>query len=92
MSRRYHVWPEIDRLTGNNGVDVVFDAVGGRGLRHGWKRLRLGGRLVVYGFAEMMPRRGLRNWPLLFWRYLRLPRFNPFAMTATNRTVARTTE
>ncbi len=88
VSRGYRVWPEIDRLTDGKGVDLVFDAVGGRGLKEGWKRLALGGRLVVYGFAEMMPRRGLRNWPLLAWRALRMPRFNPFQMTATNKTVA----
>ncbi len=88
VSREYRVWPEVDRLTDSKGVDLVFDAVGGRGLKEGWNRLALGGRLVVYGFAEMMPRRGIRNWPLLAWRALRMPRFNPFQMTATNKTVA----
>ncbi len=88
VSRNYDVWPEIGRHTGGEGVDVILDAVGGRGLRHGYRRLRLGGRLVVYGFAEMMPRRGLRNWPLLAWRAWRMPRFNPFDMTATNKSVA----
>jgi len=88
VSRRYRVWPEIARLAGESGVDVILDAVGGRGLRHGYEQMNLGGRLVVYGFAEMMPRRGLRNWPLLAWRVLRMPRFSPFGMTGTNKSVA----
>jgi NADPH:quinone reductase-like Zn-dependent oxidoreductase len=88
VSRKYRVWREIDRLTGKAGVDLVLDAVGGRGLRHGYEQLNRGGRLVVYGFAEMMPRRGTRNWPLLLWRFLRMPRFGPFNMTSANRTVA----
>jgi NADPH:quinone reductase-like Zn-dependent oxidoreductase len=88
VSHDYRVWPEIDRLTEGAGVDLVLDAVGGRGLRQGYDRLEQGGRLVVYGFAEMMPRRGTRNWPLLMWRFLRMPRFSPFDMTGRNRTVA----
>ena len=88
VSRNYRVWREIDRLTGEAGVDLVLDAVGGRGLRHGYEQLSRGGRLVVYGFAEMMPRGGTRNWPLLLWRFLRMPRFGPLNMTSGNRTVA----
>jgi NADPH:quinone reductase-like Zn-dependent oxidoreductase len=87
VSRCYRVWRRIRRLTGGAGVDVIFDAVGGRGLRRGFDQLRIDGRLVVYGFAEMMPRGGRRNWPLLLWRYLRTPRFNPLSLTGRNRSV-----
>jgi NADPH:quinone reductase-like Zn-dependent oxidoreductase len=87
VSRRYRVWRRIRRLTGGEGVDVILDAVGGRGLRRGFEQLRPGGRLVAYGFAEMMPRRGRRNWPLLLWQYLRTPRFNPLTLTGRNRSV-----
>ncbi len=88
VSRDYRVWGAIDRLTDRRGVDVVFDAVGGGGLRSAYDALRHGGRLVVYGFASMTPRGARRNWPLLAWRYLRTPRFSPLQMTRTNRTVA----
>lgn len=88
VSRRYRVWDDIDRITGGDGVDVILDAVGGPGLRHGYRRLRPGGRLVVYGFTEMSPAASLRPWPLLAWRYLRTPRFDPFRLTFENRSVA----
>ena len=86
VSPTYDVWDEIARMS--SGVDLVFDAVGGRGLRRGFRALRPGGRLVAYGFASMMPKRGRRNWPLLAWRWLRTPRFSPFELTFTNRTAA----
>ena len=87
VSPRYAVWPEIDRLTAGRGVDLVLDAVGGRGLAEGFRRLRPMGRLVVYGFADLMPQGGLRNWPALAWRRWRTPRFDPLEMTGTNRAV-----
>jgi NADPH:quinone reductase-like Zn-dependent oxidoreductase len=88
VSRRYRVWRAIRRLTKGKGVDLILDAVGGRGLKHGFESLRPGGRLVVYGFADMMPRGGRRNWLELSWKQWRTPRFNPLAMTGTNRTVS----
>lgn len=84
----YDVWDGIERITGGEGVDIVFDAVGGPGLRRGYEALREDGRLVTYGFASMMPKGGVRNWPRLAWQFLRLPRFSPLPMTFANRTVA----
>jgi NADPH:quinone reductase-like Zn-dependent oxidoreductase len=86
VSPTYDVWDEVARIS--PGVDLVLDAVGGRGLRRGFLALRPGGRLVTYGFASMMPKGGRRNWPLLAWRWFRTPRFGPFELTFTNRTVA----
>ncbi len=46
------------------------------------------GKLVVYGFASMLPKTGGRpNWPKLAWDWLRTPRFNPLRMTQENRSV-----
>jgi NADPH:quinone reductase-like Zn-dependent oxidoreductase len=87
VSPDYRIWPAVEAWSAGAGVDVVFDAVGGPGLRQGYRRLRAGGRLIVYGFAEMMPAGGLRNWPLLAWKLLRTPRFTPLDMTTTNRSV-----
>src|SRR5262249_36413732 len=86
VSPTYDVWDEVARMSA--GVDLVFDAVGGRGLRRALHALRPGGRLVSYGFASMMPKGGRRNWPLLAWRWLRPPRFSPFELSFKNRTVA----
>ena len=55
------LWREADRLA-PQGFDAIFDANGVRTLREGFKRLAPGGRLVVYGFADMLPRgRGRPN-------------------------------
>lgn len=81
------VWKELDRIW-PDGLDVSFDANGVTTPRPAFERLRLGGRLVVYGFAEILPR-GTEN-PgrlRLALNYLRVPRFSPFEMTASNRAV-----
>ncbi len=80
------MWTDIDR-SAPEGLDAIFDANGVTTLRPGFKRLKPGGRLVVYGFAEIMPR-GRRPWlPELALNWLRVPRFSPLEMTASNRAV-----
>ncbi len=88
VAPRYDAWPHIRELAGEEGIDLVLDAVGGPGLREALAALRPVGRLVCYGFASMTPRGRRRNWPLLAWRYLRTPRFHPFELVGGNRTVA----
>jgi NADPH2:quinone reductase len=44
---------EIQRLTGD-GVDAVFDGIGGDNLRRSRDALREGGRVVCYGFQGKM--------------------------------------
>ncbi|MBI3563581.1 MAG: zinc-binding dehydrogenase [Elusimicrobia bacterium] len=80
------LWRDIDRAA-PGGFDAVFDANGVTTPRPGFDRLKPGGRLVVYGFAEMMPRGGRPSWPRLAWNWLRIPRFSPLEMTGTNRAV-----
>jgi synaptic vesicle membrane protein VAT-1 len=82
------LWERADALA-PDGFDAIFDANGVSTLRHGFKRLAPGGRLVVYGFADIMPRGRSENPSLLrlAWNYLRVPRFSPLAMTTTNRGV-----
>lgn len=57
-------------LTGD-GVDVVFDPIGGTHLKESWKTLRKGGRLVAYGFSSVREQGGN---PLLniAWQSLRM--------------------
>lgn len=81
------LWAEAERLA-PQGFDAIFDANGVATLREGFKRLAHGGRLVVYGFADILPRSKDRPrlWTLA-WNYLRVPRFSPLEMTTTNRAV-----
>ena len=51
---------EIHRLTGD-GVDVVFDPIGGTHLWHSRKALRLGGRVVGYGLISSIRGEGLAS-------------------------------
>ncbi len=58
---------EIHRLT-NEGVDIVFDPIGGKHIWHSRKALRPGGRVVAYGNTTSLRaegfdsrRRGRRN-------------------------------
>jgi NADPH:quinone reductase-like Zn-dependent oxidoreductase len=81
-----HLWEKIDQSV-PDGFDVVLDANGLTTPREGFKRLKLGGRLVVYGFAEIFPR-GKRPWlPSLVYNAMRVPRFSIWPLTSTNRMI-----
>jgi NADPH:quinone reductase-like Zn-dependent oxidoreductase len=80
------LWKDIDRAA-PEGFDAIFDANGVTTLKPGFARLKLGGRLVVYGFAEIFPRGRRPGFLGLAWNWLRVPRFSPLDMTATNRSV-----
>jgi NADPH:quinone reductase-like Zn-dependent oxidoreductase len=70
------------------GFDAVFDANGVSTLRESYRHLAPEGRLVVYGFHTMFPRRGGRpNWLQLALSWLRTPRFDPFQLVERNRAV-----
>ena len=81
-------WKAVDEAA-PTGFDAVFDANGLSTLRPGFDRLSPGGRLVVYGFADLLTRgRDKANILGLALRYARLPRFNPFELTRLNRGVS----
>jgi len=44
---------EVMRITGGEGVDVIFDALGPTSARKGYRILRQGGRLIMYGASEV---------------------------------------
>ncbi|MEM8882695.1 MAG: medium chain dehydrogenase/reductase family protein [Planctomycetota bacterium] len=68
--------------------DLVFDANGYKTLRRSYEALRPTGRLVVYGFHSMLPRKGGKASALrLLWGWLQTPRFSPLKMTGENRSV-----
>jgi NADPH:quinone reductase-like Zn-dependent oxidoreductase len=43
---------EVRRITGDEGIDVAFDALGPSSFRKDYRLLRPGGRLVMYGLSE----------------------------------------
>jgi NADPH:quinone reductase-like Zn-dependent oxidoreductase len=45
--------------TNGRGVDIVFDSVGGRVFRRGWKLLAPMGRYILYGFAAVADQKGV---------------------------------
>jgi NADPH:quinone reductase-like Zn-dependent oxidoreductase len=71
-----------------DGYDAVFDANGVETLHASYEHLASPGRLVVYGFATMLPRgRGRPSWAKLAVDWLRTPRFDLLKMTNMNRSV-----
>ena len=76
---------EVRRLTQGRGVDIVLDPLGGRDTLKGYRLLRPGGRIVVYGFANLQ--RG-RFSPLhVVGQLAGVPRFSPLRMMDENRGV-----
>lgn len=70
------------------GYQAIFDANGVATLRQSYRHLAPTGRLVVYGFASMLPRAGQRrSFVRLAYHWLRTPRFDPFDLTTKNRSV-----
>jgi len=71
-----------------DGCHIVLDANGASTLRRSYAHLAPTGRLVVYGFHSMLPKKGGRpNWLRLAATWLGTPRFDPLRMTKENRSV-----
>ena len=70
------------------GYAVILDANGAETLRHSYDHLGRPGKLVVYGFHTMLPRKGGKpDLVRLALGWLKTPRFDPLAMTSENRSV-----
>lgn len=81
------LWAAAERHA-PKGYDVVLDANGVETLRASYRHVAPTGRLVIYGFATMLPRgRGAPRWTKLAVDWARTPRFDPLAMTNENRSV-----
>jgi NADPH:quinone reductase-like Zn-dependent oxidoreductase len=84
---REDLWQAAERIS-PEGYHVVLDANGVSTLQQSYRHLAPVGKLVVYGFHSMLPRKGGRpNRLRLLWDYTRTPRFNPFTLTTRNRSV-----
>ncbi len=75
------------RTLSPTGYQAVFDANGVSTLRQSYRHLAPTGRLLIYGFASMLPHDGRLNWIKLAWDWLRTPRYNPLSMTRDNKSV-----
>lgn len=76
----------VTRLTGGRGVDVVFDALGGRDWRKGYDLLRPAGRLVAFGFANMTTG-SKRNLLQVAREFITMPRWHPLELMQANRAI-----
>ena len=84
------LWQEARRFS-PGGYAAIFDANGKATLQNSYDHLAPEGRLVVYGFHTMLPRKGGRitpcHWMRMAWDYLWTPRFNPLSMVPANKSV-----
>jgi len=80
------LWPAAESLA-PGGFQAIFDANGVATLRQSYTHLAQTGRLVIYGFASMLPRDGRLNWFKLARDWLKTPRFSPLDMTQSNKSV-----
>lgn len=81
------LWSEAEAVA-PEGFDVVCDANGVATLGQSYKHLRRAGKLVVYGFHTMIPKKGGKpNWLKLASDYIRTPRFNPMDLTMESKSV-----
>jgi NADPH:quinone reductase-like Zn-dependent oxidoreductase len=81
---------QLDRTLaalGQDGLDLVLDAVAGPFFRPGFARLRPAGRYILYGAADFMSRCARPQYLRLALQYLRRPRLDPLAMIAENRSL-----
>ncbi|HEX2371154.1 MAG TPA: medium chain dehydrogenase/reductase family protein [Solirubrobacterales bacterium] len=63
---------EVRRITGGDGVDVIIDALGPASFRKDYRLLRPGGRLVMYGLADVQTG-DTRNVPAVLRNLVRMP-------------------
>lgn len=81
-------WDKQAKSIFPEGYDAIFDANGFATLNDSFKLLRPTGKLIVYGFHSMLPKKGGKiNWVKLAWNYIKTPKFNPMDLTTTNKSV-----
>ena len=76
----------IRAVTGDRGVDLILDPVGGREWKRGFALLAPGGRLVCYGVSAMIGSR-TRDLLALVSGAVRLPLWTPLGLMDQNKTV-----
>ena len=72
------------RIVAPNGVDAVFDGIGGRNATRSFAMLAEGGTLVLFGAQGIMDQ-GRRNLLRIAREWLFMPRWSAFAIFGSNR-------
>lgn len=78
---------EVRRLTDGQGVDYVFDALGGADWKKGYSLLRESGMLVCFGMANVS-KPGKRRVIHALTQLLKNPKFDPLKLLNENKGVA----
>ncbi len=73
----------VRELTGD-GVDAVFDPVGGKNWRRSWEALRAGGKIIPYGFSAAA-KSGNRDYFRAVSAYIQSPRMHMLKIFESNR-------
>ena len=82
-----NLWREA-RARAPGGYDLVCDANGVETLAKSYAHLRRAGKLVIYGFHTMLPKKGGKpNWPKLALDWLKTPRFSPLDLTNDSKSL-----
>jgi NADPH:quinone reductase-like Zn-dependent oxidoreductase len=78
--------PEVKKIVGDAGLDLILDPVGGPSAKQGYQLLAPCGRLVCFGFSSAQG--GKRaNWFRAGWAVARMPWWNPMKLMNDNKTV-----
>lgn len=78
--------PEVMRMTGGKGVELILDALGGSHWKKSYKALRHTGRLGMFGVSSTIESR-LPGPTKLLGMVAGLPLFNPISLMNANRGV-----
>lgn len=52
---------EVENIRGREGLDIIFDSIGGKSVKKGFQLLSPGGRIVCYGGAKRGDGKGIIN-------------------------------
>lgn len=87
---RNNDWYEVLMdVTGNKGVDLIIDPLGGKESKKAYKALRSTGRLGMFGISEASagPKGGLKSYWNMAKTVVQMPFFHPLSLMENNRGV-----
>eukprot|EP01102_Stenamoeba_stenopodia_P008954 TRINITY_DN261_c0_g5_i1.p1 TRINITY_DN261_c0_g5~~TRINITY_DN261_c0_g5_i1.p1 ORF type:complete len:406 (-),score=87.87 TRINITY_DN261_c0_g5_i1:182-1399(-) len=78
---------EVRRITNNKGIDIVLDPLGGEDNKKGYSLLRMMGRLILFGAANMV-NGDKKSYFNMAKQWFNMPKFEPFALIGENKSVS----